>query len=195
MATAREGTPGKFFDGDPLIGFMFKVSWGAGTGVTSVGVAGPDDPQVELASAYFTELSGLQDESEVITHKSIGPNGKEVTQKLPGRDDGGEITLKRGVTRGQDFWKWRQQVTAGDIQGARRNIQITLFDRAYNEVMEFEYKNVWPSSISVTGIESSSDSYLIEEITLQHEGFNFDFPWTDPKKNNAAPPADPNVAG
>ncbi|NJN81989.1 MAG: phage tail protein [Caldilineaceae bacterium] len=116
MATAREGTPGKFFDGDPLIGFMFKVSWGAGTGVTSVGVAGPDDPQVELASAYFTELSGLQDESEVITHKSIGPNGKEVTQKLPGRDDGGEITLKRGVTRGQDFWKWRQQVTAGDIQ-------------------------------------------------------------------------------
>ena len=66
--------------GDPMIGAHFEVSVGAITG-------------------YFTEVSGLGSESEVVDHKIIAKGAKEsIIRKIPGRLKWGDITLKRGIT-------------------------------------------------------------------------------------------------
>ena len=61
-------------------------------------------------SGYFTSVSGIGSESEVIEHKIVNPDtGETIIQKIPGRLAWTEVTLRRGVTSSIDIWNWRQE--------------------------------------------------------------------------------------
>ena len=66
---------------DPLVGFHFAVE-----------VQG-------VVSGYFTEVSGLGSEHEVIEHKVVNEKGVEVVLKIPGRLKWENIVLKREAAR------------------------------------------------------------------------------------------------
>ena len=57
-----------------------------------------------MAQAVFTELSGLQVETEVMEYAEGGNN--DFVHRLPGRTRVGNITLKRGITSSNDLFKW-----------------------------------------------------------------------------------------
>src|SRR5690554_2741399 len=97
---------------DPLVGFHFKVD-------VSGTIAG-----------FFTEVSGLGSETEVIEHKIVNEGAIDFVQKIPGRLKWGDITLKRGITEQMDMWEWRKKVELGDIQGARKNGSIMMFNQS-----------------------------------------------------------------
>ncbi|MEO0565196.1 MAG: phage tail protein, partial [Chloroflexota bacterium] len=81
-------------------------------------------------SGYFTELSGVGSETEVIDHKVMSDGVKEsIIYKVPGRLAWGDITMKRGITSNMDFWTWRQMVVDGDVAGARQNGSIIMYDQ------------------------------------------------------------------
>lgn len=138
-------------DSDPLISFMFALEIGGLTG-------------------YFTEVSGISSDNVVATHKVVTPNAKEVVLQVPGRCDGGEITLKRGLTTNFEFWTWREQVIAGNMSEARVDGSIVMFDRSYQEVFRWNFFGGWPSKISGPTIASDSNDFAIEELTIVHEG-------------------------
>lgn len=121
-------------------------------------------------NGYFTEVSGIEADNEVVTHLTVDEHGREIVQQIPGRGDGGEIVLKRGFTTNVQFWKWRDLVVMGDTEGARCNITITIFDRSYMPSQRYQYMNVWPSKITVPELSADSDSIVVEELILQHEG-------------------------
>jgi phage tail-like protein len=136
---------------DPLVGFHFAVDIG-GT------VAG-----------FFTECSGLGSEHEVIEHKVVTEDGKEVVMKLPGRLKWENITLKRGITSNMDVWDWRKMVEDGDVSGARRDGSIVMYDHMLSEVARWNFERGWP--VKVTGPQPKSDGNEIgiEEMTITHE--------------------------
>ena len=137
--------------GDPMIGAHFEVSVGAITG-------------------YFTEVSGLGSESEVVDHKIMAKGAKEpIIRKIPGRLKWGDITLKRGLTSSMDLWKWRKMIEDGDVKGARKNGSIMMFDQSLKTVAQWDFKNAWPSKISGPTPKSDSNELVVEEITLVHE--------------------------
>ncbi len=137
---------------DPLVGFHFGLDvQGAVTG-------------------YFTEISGLGSETEVVDHKVVTPDGKEVIQKIPGRLKWGEITLKRGVTAEMDMWKWRKLVEDGKITDARKNGSIIMFDESLKEIARWNFVNGWPSKVNGPQLQADSNAYGIEELTIVHEG-------------------------
>ncbi|MBL8880079.1 MAG: phage tail protein, partial [Phycisphaerales bacterium] len=47
---------------------------------------------------------------EIIEHKIVDTKGREIVQKIPGRMKWQDISLKRGITKEMDIWKWRKQV-------------------------------------------------------------------------------------
>lgn len=96
---------------DPLVGFHF--------GIEIQGVV----------SGYFTECSGLGSEQEIIEHKVITESGQEVVMKLPGRLKWENITLKRGITSTMDIWNWRKQVEDGNVDAARHNGSVVMYDQ------------------------------------------------------------------
>jgi phage tail-like protein len=139
-------------DTDPLVGFHFQIE-----------VSGK-------VTGYFTEISGLGSETEIVEHKVVDPNGHNFVQKIPGRLKWTEITLKRGVTKVMDFWDWRKMVEQGDIKGARSNGSIIMLDQSLTAVAQWDFVNGWPSKISGPQVQSDSNAFGVEELTIVHEG-------------------------
>lgn len=136
---------------DPLLGFHFALDLG-GT------IAG-----------YFTECSGIGSEHEVIEHKVINEKGQEVVMKIAGRLKWENIVLKRGITSSMDIWDWRKTVEDGDLEGARRNGSIIMFDQKLNPVAQWDFERAWPIKVSGPQPKSDSNEIGLEEVTLAHE--------------------------
>jgi phage tail-like protein len=138
--------------GDPMIGAHFEVSIGSITG-------------------YFTEVSGLGSESEIVEHKIIAKGAKEsIIRKIPGRLKWGDIVLKRGITKNLDFYNWRKEVEQGKVEGARLDGTIIMYDQAMTPVAEWTFAKGWPSKISGPSLQSDGNAVGIEELTIVHEG-------------------------
>jgi len=136
---------------DPLIGFHF--------GVDIQGVI----------TGYFTECSGLGSEHDVIEHNVTTEKGQEVVIKLPGRLKWSNITLKRGITSSMDVWNWRKQVEDGDVEGARRDGSIVMYDQHLKEVARWNFERAWPVKVSGPSPKSDSKEIALEELTISHE--------------------------
>ncbi len=136
---------------DPLLGFNFALDL-SGT------IAG-----------YFTEVSGIGSENEVIEQKVVTGKGVEVILRIPGRLKWGDIVLKRGITSSMDLWNWRRQVEEGKVKDARKNGSIVMFDRELKEVARWNFVNAWPSKITGPSPKSDSNEIGIEELTIVHE--------------------------
>ena len=137
-------------DTDPLVGFHFQLDLGG------------------VVAGYFTEISGLGSENEVVEHKVV-EGGKQKVQKIPGRLKWGDITLKRGITAQMDIWTWRKQVEDGLVDAARTNGSIIMLDQELTPVAQWDFENAWPSKVSGPQVQSDSNNYGVEELTIVHE--------------------------
>jgi phage tail-like protein len=139
-------------DTDPALGFHFRLE-----------VQG-------RVTGFFTEIGGLGSEHEVIEHKVVDMNGNDLIQALPGRLKWQPITLKRGLTSVRDVWDWRKMVEDGKVNEARSNGTITMFNQALQPVAKWDFKNAWPSKVTGPQLQSDSNTFGIEEMTIVHEG-------------------------
>jgi phage tail-like protein len=121
-------------------------------------------------AGYFTEVSGIGSENEIIEHKVVDPNGKELVQKFPGRLKFEDVSLKRGITSDMKIWEWRQLVVEGSLSDARKNCTITMLDRAYQPVAIWHFLNAWPSKVTGPSLNAEGNDVGVEEITITHEG-------------------------
>lgn len=138
---------------DPLLQFQFTVEVSA----SDVSIWG-----------YFTEVSGLGDDQDVIEYKYFDGKYDQVI-KVPGRWKGKQVTLKRGLTTSMAFWDWRQLVKNDQLNDARATVTISMYSRAHIEVAVWELKNAWPSSISGPQLNTSTNDFAVEELTLECE--------------------------
>ena len=136
---------------DPLVGFHFAVDMGG------------------VVAGFFTECSGLGSEQEVIEHKVVNEKGLEVILKIPGRLKWDNIVLKRGITSNLDIWDWRKQVEDGDVDGARRDGSIVMYDQHLKEVARWNFERAWPLKVSGPSPKADSNEIGIEELTIAHE--------------------------
>ncbi len=75
---------------DPIVAFNFMLDIGG------------------AIKGYFTEVSGIGSETDIVEQKVVSEKGVEVVMKIPGRLKWGDITLKRGLTSNMDIWSWRK---------------------------------------------------------------------------------------
>ena len=137
---------------DPLVAFKFGLELGG------------------KLSGYFTNVSGIGSETEVISQKVVSVKGEPIMKQIPGRLTWTPITLKRGVTDLKDVWDWRQLVVDGKIDSARTNASIIAYSQDNKPVAQWDLENAWPSKVSGPEMDSGSTSYMIEEMTIVHEG-------------------------
>ncbi len=138
----------------PLVGFHFAVD-----------IQG-------VITGFFTECSGLGSEHELIEHKIVTEKGQEVVKKIPGRMKWEDITLKRGITSSMDIWDWRKQVEDGDVDSARRDGSIIMFDQQLSEVARWNFERAWPLKVSGPSPKTDSNEIGVEELVITHEYIN-----------------------
>jgi phage tail-like protein len=137
---------------DPIAGYAFHVEIDS------------------ITLAQFKEVDGLSIETTVIEHRENKLTGMPVLRKLPGNVKFSDITLKRGKINDKAFWEWIKKVQDGDIDSARKNGSIVLFDYKHGEVSRFNFEKGWPSKVEVGTLQAGADDVLLETVTIVHEG-------------------------
>ncbi len=133
----------------PLPKFHFQVEWGG-------------------ASIGFTEVSGLDVETEMIEYRD-GASPEYVKTKMPGMQKYSNISMKRGTFQGDnDFFDWWNTVALNTID--RRDVTISLLNENHEPVVVWKVKNAWPSKVQSTDLKSDGNEVAIETIELCHEG-------------------------
>src|SRR5438552_1210892 len=83
-----------------------------------------------ITQAVFTEVSGLA--LEVAT-EDVEEGGYQIVHRIPGRCKLGNLVLKRGMTKSNEFLKWNLEVAQGKLKP--RNISVIVFNVDGSESM------------------------------------------------------------
>lgn len=133
----------------PLTVFHFRVDWGAET-------------------VSFTEVTGLTQELQPIEYR-VGDSQDYSSIKMPGLRKYSNLTLKRGMVRGNnEFFNWLNSVKQNNIE--RRDIIINLLNEDNMPVMVWTAKNAFPVKVEGPGLKAAGNEVSVESIELAHEG-------------------------
>ena len=135
----------------PLPKFHFQVQWGG----TRIG---------------FTEISGLDVETEVIEYRD-GASPEYSKMKIPGMQKFGNVTMKRGIfASDNDYFNWWNTVSLNTIE--RRDVTVSLLNEQHEPVVVWKIKNAWPAKIGSTDLKADGNEIAIESIELAHDGLS-----------------------
>ncbi|MCC8143662.1 MAG: phage tail protein [Tannerellaceae bacterium] len=125
-----------------------------------------------LAEASFQEVSGLDVEAQIIEYRH-GNSPEFSTIKMPGIKKYGNVTLKKGVFKGDNkFWDWFNAIKMNTIN--REDVTIKLLDEEGNPTMVWSLKNAWPTKITGTDMKSDGNEVAVETLEIAHEGLTID---------------------
>jgi phage tail-like protein len=136
---------------DPLVNYSFFVEIG------------------QVTVAQFKECSGLSMVVSVVEHRSNQIGGQPLLQKLPGSVHYDDIHLSRGKVADPAFWTWIKKVQDGQIDAARTDGSIVLYDLAHGEVSRFNFFSGWPTRVEIGKLAAGGDQVLIESVTIAVE--------------------------
>ena len=114
---------------------------------------------------YFTEVSGLSSEVEVMTYNEGGKN--DGVHKLPTRMKHPNLVLKRGVTTVKDLQEWAQDSFAGP---QRKEITLTMYNEQLEKIRIWSFKNAYPVKWTGPTFNAMSTDVAIETLEIAHEG-------------------------
>lgn len=121
-----------------------------------------------ISEASFTECKLPPLEVDVSEEKEGGYN--DGTHLLAGRVKKGTLTLKRGLAQSSELLNWYVQVMQGEVEEARREVSVTLFDSEGEQVMRWDFRGAYPSKWEGPSLNAGSDTIAIETLELSYEG-------------------------
>ena len=159
---------------DPYKNFKFRVKW--------------DGRYV----AGISKVGALKRTTEVVEHREGGD--PSTVRRSPGRTKYDPITLERGVSHDPDFEQWANKVwNFGGVDGGessladfRKDINIDVFNEAGQKVISYKVYRCWVSEFqALADLDASANAVLIQNVQLQHEGWERD--------EDVAEPAEPRL--
>jgi phage tail-like protein len=135
----------------PLVKFSFQVKW--------------DD-----AELIFQEVTGLSSETQVIEYRG-GTRKVYSTVKMPGIQKFGNITLKKGIFKGDKaLWDKYNLIKMNTIK--RSTILISLLDETNAVAMSWKLLNAFPCKMTVSDMKADANEIAVETMELAHEGLS-----------------------
>ena len=137
---------------------------------------------VDSISGYaaFSEVTGVDASVDVIEFRQ-GNAGSLAPVKIPGLVKHGNITLKMGYTRAQDFKTWIQEcVSERRKEGIRHNVVIELIDivskdspqavtEGEDSTLTWILKDAWVCKYNGPDLNASTSEVAIESVEIAYE--------------------------
>jgi phage tail-like protein len=118
-------------------------------------------------NSYSRKFTGLRHETQVIEYRH---NNSKVfdTIKMPGIQKLGNVTLKKGIFKGDDdLWK---NFNAIKNTTKKTTVVISLLDESNAVAMSWSLSNAFPTKITATDMKADSNEVAIETMEIAHEG-------------------------
>jgi len=115
----------------------------------------------------FQEVTGLSNETQVIEYRHNNSKAFD-TIKMPGIQKFGNVTLKKGIFKGDDdLWK---NFNAIKNTTKKTTVVISLLDESNAVAMSWNLSNAFPTKITATDMKADSNEVAIETMEIAHEG-------------------------
>ena len=152
LGLARSGNPSASGadETDPITLFIY-VEWDGGSGL-------------------IRSVSGLEWTTEVNIKKVVTKGDMPIEAKTPGANSYTPIVIERFITDDTQFADWARLVETGNIDEARSDFSIIIYDLEGREVARWDFVRCWPSAYT-SWFDANSMSMPMESLTLVHEGF------------------------
>ncbi|HUE78382.1 MAG TPA: phage tail protein [Sphingomicrobium sp.] len=142
----------------PFTGFNFSVEINRGQ------EGGP------LAAAQFSDCDGLEMTMDVKTIREGGSNDHPI--RVSGAVNYANLTLKRGMTRNFDLWKWFEDSIADPRLRASAEIVLLGAD-GKTEQARFQLTRCVPIKMKAPAFNAKDGAVAIEEMQLAYERLKF----------------------
>jgi phage tail-like protein len=157
-------------DTGPFTTFNFIVSITLAD-PASIGVANP------LCEGGFSDCDGID---MTVEHKTIREGGNNTQQiHLVGPVSYSNLTLKRGMSKNQDLWKWinaavakptSARVSRGLVGGA----EIIMKDAAGHDTVRYRLFDCLPIKLKAAPLNAKDGLIAIEEMQLAYSHFTIE---------------------
>lgn len=118
----------------------------------------------QLDPIAFSEVSGLAIEYDTISY-SDGLSWKEGSKKMPGLGKAVNLTLKKGITRGDSkLFSWINSIKLNTVQ--KKDLTVTLKDEGDQPVVTWKVINAFPTKLDAPSFNASSNEVAIESLSL-----------------------------
>ena len=114
---------------------------------------------------YYTEVSGLTAEIEVMTYNEGGRN--DAVHKLPTRMKHPNLVLKRGVTAVKDLQQWTLDSFMGP---SRKEVTLTMYNEGLEKLRTWSFKNAYPVKWTGPNFNAGQSTIATESIEIVHDG-------------------------
>lgn len=125
-----------------------------------------------IATAFFTECSGFNVETEITEYAEGGLN--DYVHKLPGRTKFSNVTLKRGWVETDDLWKWYEKTIAGQVEP--KNVSIILYKNRVagqaEEKARWSLTDAYPVKWQGPTFRADGTAVVVETLELAHRGWH-----------------------
>ena len=114
---------------------------------------------------YYTEVTGLTAEIEVMTYNEGGRN--DMIHKLPTRMKHPNLVLKRGVTAVKDLQQWTLDSFMGP---SRKEVTLTMYNEGLQKLRTWSFKNAYPVKWTGPNFNAAQSAIATESIEIVHDG-------------------------
>lgn len=123
-----------------------------------------------LAAAEFSDCDGLEMTMDVKTIRQGGANDQPV--RVSGAVNYANLTLKRGMTRNYDLWKWFEDSIANPRLRADADI-VLLGANGQDELARFQLTRCVPVKMKAPAFNAKDGGVAIEEIQIAYERLKY----------------------
>jgi phage tail-like protein len=120
----------------------------------------------------FQEVGGLRVEMKVEEIAEGGQN--DFAHKMPGPITWPNIVLKRGMTNGDELFRWFNDTAAGVNAGTgfqRLTGSVTALDEQRRQVRQWSFTGALPVKWKGPDFSVSGSGIAVEELEIAHHGF------------------------
>jgi phage tail-like protein len=119
-----------------------------------------------LVGAAFAECDGLEMTMDVKTIREGGSNDRQI--RLNGPLSFGTLSLKRGMTKNFDLWKWFRDTV--DDPRLRADVEVVLLAvDGSKERARFVLTRCVPMKVKAPGLNAKDGQIAIEELQVAYE--------------------------
>lgn len=135
------------------------------------------DGSKDSVDGIFRGCDGFDFTQNVIQFKEVtnarwgkASKGRLLLTKLPGEAEGGNLTLRRGMSISMSMWKWFESVQEGNWFKQRKTASLTLHENGTPKAV-FKFTAAWPTRYRVGEMTTDSGDVELEEVEIAYEGF------------------------
>jgi phage tail-like protein len=125
----------------------------------------------DIFVAGFSEVSGLEAETEVEEYREGGVNG--YVHKLPKGVRFPNLVLRKGMTQSPALWNWYEGTIDGTIE--RKTGAIVLQAADGTEFGRWSFFDAYPVRWSGPTLDANRSDVAFEQIEIAHSGLYGDF--------------------